>query len=540
MRLPPFVTLALLLTAACGSSERRDGVDRPSASAPTPPQGPDAILIRAPRAGGVARAYVWPNVDSVVWRSASAVPAVRSVLAFDVENGLLSLVDGKGGAARVDLRLGRVNREKAKLGSLASADGWAVYGIGAKGEVVRLTPSGESWSWTPPTRARELFPQRDGTLLVAGERAGGTVLWRIRPPAALPLDSAVLPKLARPGAPTVQAGDRVYVTGADGLAGVRARDLQAAPPVEVEGALRALAATPSGDRLYLAHAGAEEVQVYDRYAERIAASIELPGQVAELRVDPLGRYLIARPQRGDSAWVVAVGTGRVVGTVRTRWMADLPLVAPDGGIVLATGEDVTIVDGETLRERNIVTGGVRDFWHIVLWNGFRARRGGGYEPPTFGGADTAADTAGAAPADSVAGDSAAATSDTTALPAPSGQAGQTAPAPPAPTPANPPAASPPAAATPRPEARPQPAPGAAAERRARGWYASFAAFPNEERARAIAGGIAGGGQRARIVTSTATGQTIYRVVLGPFPTRDDADRAARETRRGYWLFEETQ
>jgi len=77
---------------------------------------------------------------------------------------------------------------------------------------------------------------------------------------------------------------------------------------------------------------------------------------------------VARAAAGDSAWVVAVGTARVIGSVKTEWRDDLPFVAPDGVIALADKDDVRFVDGETLRQRSVVDGGGRDFWHVIVWN----------------------------------------------------------------------------------------------------------------------------------------------------------------------------
>jgi cell division protein FtsN len=35
------------------------------------------------------------------------------------------------------------------------------------------------------------------------------------------------------------------------------------------------------------------------------------------------------------------------------------------------------------------------------------------------------------------------------------------------------------------------------------------------------------------------GQTIYRVVLGPYPTKDDAERVGRDSKQNYWVYEAT-
>lgn len=45
------------------------------------------------------------------------------------------------------------------------------------------------------------------------------------------------------------------------------------------------------------------------------------------------------------------------------------------------------------------------------------------------------------------------------------------------------------------------------------------------------------GLTARVVTSTTDGTRIYRVILGPYATRAEADRAGRLSGRSYWIFE---
>ena len=123
--------------------------------------GPDAVLVRLPRAGGAARAYRWGR-DSILWTSSQPVPAVDRLLAFDDEQGTLAFVDTKGVPGRLELRLGVATPDApAGLNSLVSADGWAVFGITGKREVQRLTPSG-NWSYGSALMPRLLLPQPDG------------------------------------------------------------------------------------------------------------------------------------------------------------------------------------------------------------------------------------------------------------------------------------------------------------------------------------------------------------------------------------------
>src|SRR5439155_4375203 len=62
---------------------------------------------------------------------------------------------------------------------------------------------------------------------------------------------------------------------------------------------RALAFSPSGHRIYVARRSAPGLAVIDRYDRREVDGVALPGPAAALRVDPLGRWLLARPTVGE-------------------------------------------------------------------------------------------------------------------------------------------------------------------------------------------------------------------------------------------------
>jgi len=75
---------ALSASLACAPSDRGDSSARDDAAARRASAGPDPVVLRVPRAGGPAVAYVYPRLDSVVWRSTANVPALERVLAFDM------------------------------------------------------------------------------------------------------------------------------------------------------------------------------------------------------------------------------------------------------------------------------------------------------------------------------------------------------------------------------------------------------------------------------------------------------------------------
>ncbi len=549
----PALLGAALFGAACGDDRRPADAGAPLASTM---RGPDAVLLRVPRGGGRVSAVVYPRLDSVVWRSREAAPALARVLDFDGEGGVLAAVDTGERPVRVDLRLGTARRaSRSALGAVAAAGG-TFYGLDSTGAVTRLTAAGGAWRVRLTPAPQALLPQRDGSVLAAGSRGGTGVLWVLRPPAAGATDSVRVPGGVRPVG--LGASDRVYFAGAGGLLAVQARTLATAAPIALGASLRTAAASPSGDRLYVLTDRAGELQVVDRYAGAVKATVRLPGAARDVRVDPLGRFLLVRPERGDSAWVVAAGTERVVGAVGGAWRADLPAVLPDGSVLTAAGDDVAVVDGETLRTRRTIAGGAADFWHLVLWNGFRPRAAGLDQPvqfeageendPVIDDADSAAVGADAAPPDST-------------LPPPDGAGPPPGiAAPPAsgsgvPRPTVPPPDDAGAAATfvsagevllPERAAARQAAEGAqarpAAGRAQRtstgaGYTVQFAAAPTEREARRALARLRLPNVTLRVVPRSYDGRTVYRVVAGPFPTRADAERAGRAAGAGnYWVY----
>jgi cell division septation protein DedD len=474
------------LLAACG---RSPDAGIASAGSATSASGPDAILLRFPRLGGTARAYRWWR-DSSIWSSTQRAPAITDAIAFDDQQGILVVLDAARVPVRIDLRVGRVTPATTeRLRAIASTDGYSVYGVAPNGDIVRLTNSG-TWHFKPPAPVRSLLPLPDGALLVLSDEPGGKVRVRkMHPPESRMVDSTVVAG-ADLVIPTV-LGDRVYFVYGDHLEGLRTRDLDRSLSISFSDAVRAVEVTPSGDRLFVAVKDSPTLYVVDRYDSAVRDKITLPDAPVALRMDGDGQYLLARSAGGDSVRIVAIGTQRVVGTVASAWRPDLPLVAPDGGVAVAQDDALVIIDAETKRVRARVAGGAADIWAMVRWNGFRPRAAALDEPVRF--VDEYAD--------STAADSTATAAD---VPVPA----------PVPTPA---------------EVR--------AEPKTRGWMLSFAAVLSESRAKGMAAAMRVDGAAPRVLASERDGTTVYRVVAGPFPTKDAAEEAGRKSGLPYWVFE---
>lgn len=427
-------------------------------------------------------------------------PAIDHVLGFDGDGGVLAFIDQKGQPRRLDLRASEVRTaSKEKLSALASANSVDIYGITDKGDVLRLSPSGD-WTFKPPAPARWVFPQPNGSAIVAGIDRSRTNLWLIRPTDDQILETASLP-LASRGVRT-QIGDRLYLTVDSGLIGVKSRDLSPLKSVRLGAPVAAIVPTPSGDRLYVVLRAARTLTIIDRYSDAIEGTVDLPGTASELRMDPLGQTVLVRPSSGDSIWVVGVGSGKVEGTLRSEWRDDLPAFAPGSVIATVRGADVTMTNGSTLEDMNTVKGGASDFWFFFTWNGFRPRSADLDRPVTFGSEESTATT------DSSGG--MATDSTQPALPIRDNQ---------------PSMVTPPPALTPTAE---------------KGYIVSFAAVLSSEKATEVAAGITINGMHPKVSPTQSGGTTLYRVVLGPYATREEADKVGKDSKRQYWVYEASQ
>ena len=494
MRLRSLLLTGLVLAAACGETRL------PSSTGTLTGVGPDAILLRLPQDGGYVRAYR-AGRDSVLWTSRDRAPASSNLLGFDEFLGLLVARTAKGAIFSADLRLGAVEiLDSASLGRDLHAEGSAVFGLDPKGGIVRVTPVAR-WEWRPPGGADALVTLPDGSLLALTDTAERTRVVRLIPPETQFTDSVILPAVTQ--VLRTPLGDRVWFVTANELIGLRSRDLTPALSVRLSKPATGIESTPSGDRVYIATTDAS-LRVIDRFTEREEDPIELPGPALAMRMDPDGRYLLVRTAESDSVLVISVGTGQVVATHAAAWRDDLPAVTPDGRLLIARGRDVYHVDAESGRERIRYRGGAGDLWLQVRWNGFRPRAVGLDQPVEFEGFA----------ADSAAADSALAAMMTSRY----GDLGGL---------ARPPVLAP----LPRDSVHPTDS----STREI--WTVSFATLLNEERARDLSTRIRVDGRNARVIAGNRDGIPIWRVVLGPFDTRDAAERAGMASRLPYWVFE---
>lgn len=516
----PLFALALVL-AACSAAE-----DRAATAASAASLGPDAIVLRVPAQGGAARAYRYPALDTLIWSTKAALPAQIHPLSFSIDAGTLALTDAAGVPWRLTLGSGVLERAlPTALGESVSLDGSGIYGTSG-GAVIRLTTSDATpWQVRSTASLSQLQPLRDGGVLLIGHRGKKTVLARFRPPGTAAIDSAILDGTAR--LISAAGGDRYYLSdGPSRLVSVRARDLEKLGTISLGDSIIATASSPSGDRVYVLGRDGDEarVQVINKYGDAVVAKIDVPGNASALRMDPLGRYLLVRHGGAqDSVLVIGIASDNVLGRFVSQWRPDLPLVFPDGRLATLRGSDVVVLSADNFRPLSAVRSGAKDIWTVVQWNGFRRRAGD--NPLRASG--TLADTTARPVADSSRRRAAADSTRRDSSVAPKGDSIRR-----------------PVSridTLPRPipvVAPPVPAPEPPSSLGDHGSFVvQFAALKAERPALQLAASIKANGEKAHVVTTTTNGIALYRVILGPFRSRSDAERAGQAAGRDYWVFE---
>ncbi|HQW66012.1 MAG TPA: SPOR domain-containing protein [Gemmatimonadales bacterium] len=252
--------------------------------------------------------------------------------------------------------------------------------------------------------------------------------------------------------------------------------------------------SPSGHRLYVARSR-DDLVMLDRFSGDELKTLTLPGTARALRVDRTGRWLLGRPLQGDSIWVVDLVRWEVAATVQSTWADDLPLVAGSKALIVRDGEDLVAWDllrgipGPVARLR----GAAADVYLVVPW----LPKGKVVEPDPVVVA--------------TAPDSVVDTATTVAIAEPPVPAGTMTDLPRGQTSAD------------------------KDEPTGQRLYLQVSASQNQDFAQALVDQLKAAGWAARVM-GPKTPDDPYRVVIGPYRTREEADADGRRLGRTYFIF----
>lgn len=427
----------------------------------TGPARPAGVAIRVPAKGGTPLVYRFPGLAEMPGAIRGKLPALERILGLDPEAEFLYGTSAHHELLALDLGTARVDTvatgiERATLGP----DG-TLFAVDAKRRVVSLARRVRvAWPQPLPSLPHELFGAADRRLVAVD-------------PPKLITAAADQPPTSRalPGGDVAATrwGDIVAVATDSGVVLMDPLARREAGFVPLADHPRALVFSPSGHRIYVARRTEPGLAAIDRYEREEIDGVALPMPAATIRLDPLGRWLLAKPAAADSIWVVDLPVKRLVGSVPSVWRTDLPAIAPDGSLLVRQGDDVVAYRPDSLVETGRVKGGGADQWTLTAWRPRGAYRG------AFADAQTGA-----------------------ALPAAGGAVDTAGPEGPL--------------------------------------YVQVSTSQNEAWSGEMAQQLSRAGLAAHVLSPRGPDDG-YRVVLGPYPTRAQAEAIGRKLGRPFWIYQ---
>jgi hypothetical protein len=280
---------------------------------------------------------------------------------LDAESEYLFVTTAKHELLDLDLGSGRVDTVAVAVAQAALGPDGTLYAVDTARHVISLSRRTRfAWPQALTALPRDLFGATDQHLV-------GVIPQDRLLVAAVDQPPTVRPIAAGGDVAASRWGDLVAVASDSGVTFYDPLGRRDPAFVKLSDSPRALAFSPSGHRIYVARRNVPGLAVVDRYDRKELDGVALPGPVAALRLDPLGRWLLARPAVGDSAWIVDLPIKRHTGIVPTEWQADLPAISPDGMLIYRHGKDVRSARPDSLTEVGKVTGGAADLWVLTSW-----------------------------------------------------------------------------------------------------------------------------------------------------------------------------
>src|SRR5438094_5984292 len=319
------------------------------------------VAIRLPAKGGTPQLYRLPRLTVVEGVLKGRLPPVERVVGLDPESEFLFVTTAKHELLALDLGSGRVDTVGRTIKQAALGPDGTLYAVDSSRRVISLSRR-TRFAWPQPLTAlpRDLFGAADQHLVGVIPQDRLLVAAADQPPTVRPI-------AAGGDVAATRWGDLVAVASDSGVTFYDPLGRRDPAFVKLTDAPRALAFSPSGHRIYVARRNVPGLAVVDRYERKELDGVALPGPVAALRLDPLGRWLLARPAIGDSAWIVDLPIKRHTGIVPTQWHSDLPAISPDGMLIYRHGKDVRSARPDSLTEVGKVTGGAADLWVLTSW-----------------------------------------------------------------------------------------------------------------------------------------------------------------------------
>ncbi len=373
----PSSALVALLVVACHQAPHRNQIVLASPTAP-------ASLLRLPRSGGNAVLYHLPDLKPAGWQSREELPELTGVLGANLDQQTVYAQSKRHQIVSLELDNGRTATVLDGVRSAVTGPDGVLYAVRDSNTVTMVRHR-------TPVRLRGRLPAApdalygtlsDDLIAAIGGKSPRLVILTTD-------DSATT--VAVPAGTTAATywGDLVAIAADSALVLYSPSGTSPFLSVDAGNHVRGVSFSPSGHRIYVARES-HDVGVIDRFTRRALHSIDLPGSPVDFRLDPAGRWLLARPAGIDSVYVVDLSIGEYLDSWETRWTGDLPAVAGDGTLLLAQGKNLIAHDltADAWPETGRLQGGADDLWLGLAWTPEGGTRPVPAQDTTLASADT--------------------------------------------------------------------------------------------------------------------------------------------------------
>ena len=352
--------MSVLAQGACGGSPPADSEPLDGADLVAGTSLPRHGLLVIPRAGGPAELRGVEDPARVRWSGTTNLPA--STAAYPL--GRAVAIRGEDGAVTVFQPSGELLRPvgavPAEARWIQSADGgafvWGTRALVLTDNEARSLASEATVTWAAPAAGGRSL------LLTVAEAGPRLELWEPgeEQPAAVQQVGSRGPALV-----TGWGREVLLVEGDDGrqLVGRRVPELAPEEHARVDRAPVLLAASPSHHRVFAASAGESDIQAFDRYAWRPVSEISFDETVREVRPGITGDLVLAFD--GAQIWAVRAGDSRRR-EIGSDWRIDLPIGLPGGRVLGVLGGALRVIDVRS-GEATEVDGPADAWWVPVRW-----------------------------------------------------------------------------------------------------------------------------------------------------------------------------
>jgi len=461
--LPPVSIRCLFISTvagllACHSEPASNPMKVALAEAPPAASGGASVVFRFPATAGVAQLFRLPDLEQVSWRFEIGNQPTQQIVGFSGDNDLIyALTRGSDSLAAnliaLDLVTGRSRTLDSNVVTAAMGPTGTAYVVRADGSIGQAEHRRTAtWSDTIAGSPMAVWGAVRGRLLaLVRTDLGRELLW-------LANGQPAIRRQIPDGDVAVSRWGRFVAVATDsGIAMFDPVDTTGIRFVKLSPSPRLVQLSPSAHRVYVV-LGDDLLVSMGRFAAEVDQQVRLGGRVTDLRMDPMGRVLLACSEN-SAFWIIDLVSLDVVTMVQGSCGQDLPAVAPDGTVLVQQGNNLSALSGAEYAAVASVGTSAGDRWLTTAWDPRR-------------------------PALEFAVDSA--------------QRG--------------------------------------AEQAGVVMYVQVSSSRNPVWAQAFADELSRAGLNASVLQPDSTEELLYRVVLGPFTSREEAEENGRRLGRAYWIF----